>query len=118
MLAGPFVAAISDYALPIVGILFLIGGLGAGLLSGAGGKAVWRGLVEGLGGLAPSVPLILMAASIRYIIDSGGVTDTILHAVAEPFTQLGAFPAALVVYVLALGIVFFIASGSVMAFLM
>jgi uncharacterized ion transporter superfamily protein YfcC len=118
MLAGPFAPAISDYALPIVGILFLIGGLGAGFLSGAGGRTVWRGLVEGLGGLAPSVPLILMAASIRYIIDSGGVTDTILHAAAEPFTSLGAFPAALVVYALALGIEFFIASGSAKAFLM
>jgi uncharacterized ion transporter superfamily protein YfcC len=118
MLAGPFVPAISDYALPIVGILFLIGGLGAGFLSGAGGRIVWRGLVEGLGGLAPSVPLILMAASIRYIIDSGGVTDTILHAAAEPFTNLGTFPAALVVYALALGIEFFIASGSAKAFLM
>ncbi len=57
-------------------------------------------------------------ASIRYIIDSGGVTDAILHAAAEPFTQLGAFPAALVIYVLALGIEFFIASGSAKAFLM
>lgn len=118
MLAGPFVPAISAYALPIVGILFLIGGLGAGFLSGAGGKTVWQGLIEGWGGLAPSVPLILMAASIRYIIDSGGITDTILHAAAEPFTQLGSFPAALVVYVLALGIEFFIASGSAKAFLM
>ena len=118
MLAGPFVPAISDYSLPIVGILFLIGGLGAGFISGAGGKTVWQGLVEGWGGLAPSVPLILMAASIRFIIDSGGVTDTILHAAAEPFQQLGAFPAAIVVYALALGIEFFIASGSAKAFLM
>ena len=118
MLSGPFIPAISAYALPIVGILFLIGGLGAGFLSGAGGKTVWQGLVEGLGGLAPSVPLILMAASIRYIIDRGGVTDTILHAAADPFTHLGAFPAALVIYGLALGIEFFIASGSAKAFLM
>ena len=118
MLAGPFVPATSDYALPIVGILFLIGGLGAGFLSGAGSKLVWQGLREGLIGLAPSVPLILMAASIRYIIDSGGITDTILHAAAEPFTNLGAFPAALVVYALALAIEFFIASGSAKAFLM
>ncbi|MDQ3004630.1 MAG: AbgT family transporter [Chloroflexota bacterium] len=118
MLSGPFVPAISDYALPIVGILFLIGGLGAGFLSGAGSRTVWQGLREGLIGLAPSVPLILMAASIRYIIDSGGITDTILHAAAAPFTSLGAFPAALVVYVLALGIEFFIASGSAKAFLM
>lgn len=118
MLTGPFVPAVSDYALPIVGVLFLIGGLGAGFISGAGGKTVWQGLVEGWGGLAPSVPLILMAASIRFIIDSGGVTDTILHAAAEPFRQLGEFPAALVVYALALGIEFFIASGSAKAFLM
>ncbi|MFZ5822376.1 MAG: YfcC family protein [Chloroflexota bacterium] len=118
MLMGPFVPAISDYALPLVGILFLVGGLGAGFLSGAGGRKVWQGLIEGWGGLAPSVPLILMAASIRYIIDSGGVTDTILHAAAEPFQQLGGFPAALVVYFLALGIEFFIASGSAKAFLM
>jgi uncharacterized ion transporter superfamily protein YfcC len=112
------VPAISDYALPLVGILFLVGGLGAGFLSGADSKTVWRGLIEGLGGLAPSVPLILMAASIRYIIDSGRVTDTILYSAAEPFTQLGAFPAVLVVYALALGIEFFIASGSAKAFLM
>ncbi len=118
MLMGPFVPTISDYSLPIVGILFLIGGLGAGFISGAGGKKVWQGLVEGWGGLAPSVPLILMAASIRFIIDSGGVTDTILHAAAEPFQKLGAFPGALVVYILALGIEFFIASGSAKAFLM
>ncbi|MBC7876169.1 MAG: YfcC family protein [Anaerolineales bacterium] len=118
MLSGPFVPAISDYALPIVGILFLIGGLGAGFLSGAGSKTVWQGLKEGIIGLAPSVPLILMAASIRFIIDSGGITYTILHAAAEPFKNLGAFPAALVVYALALGIEFFIASGSAKAFLM
>lgn len=118
MLAGPFIPAISEYALPIVGFLFLVGGLGAGLLSGAGGKKVWQGLIEGWGGLAPSVPLILMAASIRYIIDSGGATDTILHAAAAPFKQLGSFPAAIVVYVIALGIEFFIASGSAKAFLM
>ncbi len=118
MLAAPFVPAISDYALPIVGILFLIGGLGAGFLSGAGRKVVWQGLLEGWVGLAPSVPLILMAASIRYIIDSGGVTDTILHSAAGLFTHLGAFPASMVVYFLALGIEFFVASGSAKAFLM
>ncbi len=56
MLAAPFVPGISDYALPIVGLLFLIGGLGAGFLSGAGSKTVWRGLKEGLIGIAPAVP--------------------------------------------------------------
>ena len=118
MLAMPFAPAVSDFALPLVGVLFLVGGLGAGFLSGAGAKTVWRGLVEGLGGLAPAIPLILMAASIRYIVDSGGITDTILHAAAQPFVKLNPIAGALVVYVLALGIEFLIASGSAKAFLM
>ncbi len=118
MLAGPFIPAISGYALPIVGLLFLIGGLGAGFLSGAGGKNVGRGLLEGLRGLAPAIPLILMAASIRLILDNGGVADTILHAVSQPFQELGAFPGALGIYGAALGIEFFISSGSAKAFLM
>ena len=75
-------------------------------------------MLEGLGGLAPAIPLILMAASIRYIVDSGGITDTILHAAAQPFVNLNPIAGALVVYVLALGIEFLIASGSAKAFLM
>jgi len=118
MLAMPFVPAISDYALPLVGVLFLIGGLGAGFLSGAGSKTVWQGLLEGLRGLAPAIPLILMAASIRYIVDSGGITDTILHAAVQPFAGINPIAGALVVYVLALGMEFLIASGSAKAFLM
>lgn len=118
MITSPFVPVLSNYGLLIIGFLFLIGGLGAGFLSGAGGNIVGRGLVEGVIGLIPTIPIILMASSIRFIIDSGGVTDTILHAAAEPFTQLGPFPAALIVYGLALCLEFFIASGSAKAFLM
>ena len=49
---------------------------------------------------------------------SGGITDTILHAAAQPLTNVSPFVGALVVYLLALGIEFFIASGSAKAFLM
>lgn len=117
MIFVPAIPALADYSLPIVGVLFLIGGLGAGSVSGAGGKKVWKGLSEGVVGLLPSIPLILMAASIRFIIDNGGVTDTLLNMAAEPFTKLGAYPASLVVYFVALILEFFIASGSAKAFL-
>ncbi len=52
LFVGPFVPAISDYTLPAVGLLFLIAGVGAGLLSGAGGKTVGRaaGGLEGYRG--------------------------------------------------------------------
>lgn len=118
MLLSPFIPAISDFSLPLVGILFLIGGVGAGFLSGAGGRQVWSGLKDGLIGMLPAVPLILMASSIRFILDSGEVTDTILHAAAVPLYNLGAMPASIVIYLLALGVEFFIGSGSAKAFLL
>jgi len=117
MAVVPGIPALADYSLPIVGVLFLVGGIGAGLMSGSGGKMVWRGLVEGITGMLGSIPLILMAASIRTIIDNGAVTDTLLNMASDPFKSIGAYPASMVVYFLALGLEFFIASGSAKAFL-
>ncbi len=117
MLVVPSVASLADYSLPIVGILFLVGGVGAGVISGAGNAKIGSAVSDGLIGLLPAIPLILMAASIRFIIDSGGITDTILYQAAKPIQSLGAFPASLVYYTLALGIEFFIASGTAKAFL-
>ena len=73
-----FLTFLADYSLPIVGLLFFIGGLGAGFMSGAGGKIVWKSLWEGVTGILPGVPLILMAASIKYIVFAGGIMDTVL----------------------------------------
>jgi uncharacterized ion transporter superfamily protein YfcC len=118
LVASPLLPAISDYALPIVGLLFLVGGVGASLFSGTGGKATWQAAVEGISGIAPSIPLILMAASIKYIVAQGGIMDTILHNASFAFSQASPILAALIVYVLALLIEFFVASGSAKAFLM
>ena len=118
LVAGPFLPAISQFALPLVGLLFLVGGVGAGLICGPGGRAVWRAVVEGVSGIAPGIPLILMAASIKHIVAQGGIMDTILHGASLSFSQAGPFPAALIVYALALAIEFFVASGSAKAFLL
>ena len=118
LLASPFVSAISDYSLPIVGILFLIAGLGAGFLSGTSKKKVWQSAGEGLLGIAPAIPLILMAASIKFIVVQGGIMDTILHSAVSSISQANPFLAALVIYFLALFIEFFVASGSAKAFLL
>jgi len=118
LVAGPLIPAISQFALPLVGLLFLVGGVGAGLISGAGGKTVRRAVGEGVSGIAPGMPLILMAASIKHIVAQGGIMDTILHTASVSFSQAGPFTAALIVYVLALVIEFFVASGSAKAFLL
>lgn len=116
LFGAPFVAALSDYALPIVGVLFLIAGIGAGLIAG-GGRKVWSALGQGVLGILPAIPLILMAASVKQIVSQGGILDTILHWAAAPLSLASPFVTALLVYGLALLIELFVASGSAKAFL-
>jgi uncharacterized ion transporter superfamily protein YfcC len=118
LLASPLVPAISDLALPLVGLIFLLGGLGAGLLTGAGLREVFAWLGRGILNILPAVPLILMAVSVKHIVVQGGIMDTILFAASRPFAAASPFVATLLIYLLALVIEFFIASGSAKAFLM
>ncbi len=118
LVGGAFLPLLQEYALPIVGVLFLVGGVGAGLLAQQDKRAVWRSLAEGVGGIAPGIILILMAVSIKHIVVSGGVMDTILYYASRPFAQAGPIMAALVIYGVALVLELFVASGSAKAFLM
>jgi uncharacterized ion transporter superfamily protein YfcC len=117
LISGPFIPAVADFALPLVGVLFLAGGISAGLIAGAGRK-VWTALREGVLGILPGVPLILMAMSVKHIVTQGGILDTILYQVDAPLASASPFGASILIYVLALIIEFFISSGSAKAFLM
>ena len=117
LVASPFITFLSDYALPITGLLFVIGGIGAGLMAGVG-RAVWKAVWDGFLGIAPAVPLLMMAASVRYIVQMGGILDTLLHWVSSAFTNVSPFPAALMIYGLTLLMELFITSGSAKALLL
>ncbi|NMC85122.1 MAG: YfcC family protein [Anaerolineaceae bacterium] len=112
------VAFLSDYALPIVGLLFFFGGVGAGWISGANSKLIGQGLLEGVGGMAPGIPLLLMAASIKLIITNGEVMDTILHSSSGFLQNTSPLASVLIIYALALVIELLISSGSAKALLM
>jgi uncharacterized ion transporter superfamily protein YfcC len=116
--ASPILPVLSQYSLPLVGVLFLIGGLGAGMLSGAGGKVIGQALVEGISGMAPGIPLLMMAASIKYIVTSGGVMDTILHFSSTAMQNAPPLSAIMIIYGLALLIELFIGSAGAKAVLM
>ena len=109
---------LSSYSLPIVGLLFFLGGMGAGWISGAKGKLIGQALVEGVGGMAPGIPLLLMAASIKLIITNGNVMDTILHSSSAFLQHTTPLSAVLIIYGMALLIELLISSGSAKALLM
>ncbi len=118
LVSAPFITAISDYSLPIVALLFFAGGMGAGFFSGKPKRVVWKAALDGLQGIAPGIILILMASSIKYIIVTGGIMDTILHSASGALAKATPFTSSLLVYGLALFIEFFIGSGSAKAFLL
>jgi len=68
--------------------------------------------------MLPAIPLILMAVSVKHIVTQGGILDTILFQADAPLASASPFSAAVLIYVLALVIEFFISSGSAKAFLM
>jgi uncharacterized ion transporter superfamily protein YfcC len=118
LILGPFVPALSALTFPLVGLLFFFGGLGAGFLAGMSSHQVWKTAWDGLVSIAPSIPLILMAASIKYIVAQGAILDTLLYRASSAFASASPFTAVLLIYILALLLEFFISSGSAKAFLL
>jgi len=118
LVSTQFVSFLADYSLPIVGILFFAGGLGAGFMSGAKSKTVWKALWEGITGILPGVPLILMAASVKYIVATGGIMDTILFKATGVLSGANPITATFLIFLVALIMEIFISSGSAKAFLL
>ena len=118
LVVGPMLPSIRDYALPLVGILFLIAGVGAGWIAGAGGKRVLQTVGRGMAGIAPAIPLILMAASVQHIVTQGMVIDTLLNRASLSLSSASPLLSALGIFGLTLAIEFFVASGSAKAFLL
>jgi len=117
LFAIPFVEVLRDIALPLTGLLFVIGGIGAGLISGAG-KSAWTAAWDGFLGIVPAIPLLMMAASVKHIITSGGILDTVLHWANNGLQGTSPFTATLLIYGLTLVLELFVTSGSAKAFLL
>ena len=117
IVAGFFVPALSSVSLPVMAVLFLVGGLLAASASHYGGN-VKKDFLAGIGGIAPSGLLILMAMSVKLIITEGGIMDTILYYASERVAKAGPYGAAVMIFLLVLALNFFVSSGSAKAFLL
>jgi uncharacterized ion transporter superfamily protein YfcC len=108
---------LSDYSLPAVALLFLIGGVGGGLIAGLKGKALFKTMGRGIADVAPGILLILLAVSVKFIMSESGTIDTLMYYAADMITQAGQSVAALGMYLVVLVLNFFIGSASAKAFL-
>jgi uncharacterized ion transporter superfamily protein YfcC len=116
-IAAAFNSAISGLALPLVGLFFLIGGVGAALLSGMKAKEAASVFGSTVASISPAIILILMAVSVKHIMTNAQVMDTILDYAVRSIGDASPYRAALMVYGLVLFLNFFIGSASAKAFL-
>jgi len=118
VLSSGFITALQDYTMIIVAVMFLCAGITACLRAGMGGKALAWAFGKGMVSILPAVLLILMASSIKYTLTEAQVLDTLLHWAVEGVSGLPKGLIILCIYLLVLGLNFFISSGSAKAFLL
>ncbi|KGE71177.1 YfcC family protein [Spirochaeta lutea] len=112
------IPALSDLAFPVMGLLFLVGGIGGGLFAGMGPGRMVGVFFRGVVNMLPGVLLIMMAYSVKHIIVEGMIMDTILHMAVQTISRTPALASAFLIYLVTLGMNFFIGSASAKAFLM
>jgi len=111
------ISVISLPTIPFMAATFLIGGLIAGYVVSKDIKFTLKKFALGMGSVAPAVLLIMMAASVKYIIVQGNVMDTILFFLADVLSNQSAVVGILIIYALVLILEFFIGSASAKAYL-
>jgi len=111
-----FITALSQVLLPVIAIVVFLAGITAGAVSKYGGNLM-KDLGSGMAGIAPSVILILMAVSVKYIITEGMIVDTLLFYAQAWISQVNPFGSVIFIYVFILVMNFLIPSGSAKALL-
>jgi uncharacterized ion transporter superfamily protein YfcC len=112
------ISSLSNLAFPVMTLLFLTGGIGGGRFAGFGGRAIARSFGRGALNILPGIVLVLMAYSVKHIITTGLIMDTILYGAAELIRRSPPLAAAFLIYAVTLAMNFFIGSASAKAFLM
>lgn len=118
ILSSVFVTVLQDYTIIIAALMFLVAGVSATLLAGTGVKVLVADFWNGLISVLPAVLMILMANAIKYTMTEGGLLDVILNGAVDIAAALPKWAVILFIYMITLGMNFFIPSGSAKAFLM
>ncbi len=99
-------------------VLFTVGGLRAGHISGISGKALLSGFISGAKTILPVAPVILFIISITYILKQGMIIDTLLYWVYNLVKVVNPYLSIIVIFIVISVFEFFIGSGSAKAFLL
>ena len=111
------IRAISSFAIPILAVSFLIGGIIAGLCVVDNKKEVFVHMGKGALAMLPAVLLIALASSVNLVMQESGILDTIMNSIINFLQGKNLFVCGLFIYLLVLVLQVFIGSASAKIFL-
>lgn len=114
----PFIPILRDLSLPLIGVVFLVAGLGVGRIASGNFKWVFKQFAIGIWEMSPAIFLILLATGIKHVMINGHILDTILYAVSKNVGHLSPLWALFAVFFIVTIMDFFIGSGSAKAFIL
>lgn len=116
--AACFSVVPSDYILPVMMVSLMLGGVIAGSIASYKRFSVPKNFFAGMVKVLPAMIPIVLAMSVKVIIENGGVFDTILHSINEYAVAVNPYYLIIAVYLFVLAVEFFISSASAKAALL
>lgn len=108
---------ISIPAIPVMALIFLVGGLISGYLIKKNIRQTLSIFFHGMLGVAPAFILLVLAVSVKHIITNASIMDTILYHLSNLLMNQSLTAGILFIYLFVIIIQFFIGSASAKAFL-
>ena len=109
--------ALRGYTVVILIAYFLIFGILAGAVASGDLKFVLKSFLRGMGGAAPTIVFIALAASIKFVFDKGQILPTIVNQINAYIEGHSPVMIALIIYLIVLVLEFFISSSTAKAIL-
>ena len=106
------IRAISGFAIPILAVSFLFGGIIAGLFVCEDKFSVFRHMANGAIAMLPAIVMIALASSVKLVMTESGILDTVMHGVVNMLMGKNKFLCIILIYILILFLQVFIGSSS------
>ncbi|MBO5313399.1 MAG: YfcC family protein [Clostridia bacterium] len=106
------VRAISGYAIPLLAVSFLAGGITCGLLVTERKKDTFKYLLQGASAMLPAVVMIAFASSVKLVMTESGIIDTVMYQAIKLLDGKSKLLTILLIYLLILFLQLFIGSAS------
>ena len=106
------IESLRGYTIVFLIAIFLIGGLISGLIINKKFKTTFNSFIKGVLAALPTILLVLLASSIKYILEEGMILPTIAYSISTLIKGKSIFVVAILIYIIILILEFFISSST------